>query len=64
MTTALPFDLAVAHRFFSTQCFNDAWDLIGKSDRTAGEDEHLISVCHASLWHWRCRGRISRGETS
>ncbi len=55
MTTAPPFDLAVAHRFFSAQCFNDAWDLVGKADRTPGEDEYLISVCHASLWHWRCR---------
>src|SRR5580765_3462659 len=55
MTTAPPFDLAAAHRFFSAQCFNDAWDLIGKADRTTGEDEYLISVCHASLWHWRCR---------
>jgi hypothetical protein len=55
MTTAPPFDLAGAHRFFSAQCFNDAWDLVGKADRTPGEDEYLISVCHASLWHWRCR---------
>jgi hypothetical protein len=56
MTAATPpFDLAAAHRFFSAQCFNDAWDLIGKADRTAEENEYLISVCHASLWHWRRR---------
>jgi hypothetical protein len=55
MTTTPAFDLAVAHRFFSAQCFNDAWELIGKADRTPAEDEYLISVCHASLWHWRCR---------
>lgn len=55
MTSAPPFDLAAAHRFFSAQCFNDAWDLIGKADRTPEEDEYLISVCHASLWHWRRR---------
>ena len=55
MTTALPLDLAAAHRFFSAECFNDAWDLIGRADRTPAEDEYLISVCHASLWHWRCR---------
>lgn len=55
MTIAPPFDLAAAHRFFSAQCFNDAWDLIAKADRTAAEDEYLISVSHASLWHWRCR---------
>src|SRR5882672_11645033 len=55
MTTAPQFDLAVAHRFFSAQCFNEAWDLIGKADRSAEEDEYLISVCHASLWHWRRR---------
>jgi hypothetical protein len=55
MAATPPFDLAAAHRFFSGQCFNDAWDLMGKADRTSAEDEYLISVCHASLWHWRCR---------
>ena len=55
MTTTPPFDLAVVHRFLSAQCFNDAWSLIGKADRSADENEALISLCHASLWHWRQR---------
>ena len=64
MTTPPPFDLAVAHRFFSTQCFNEAWDLIGKADRTAVEEDYLVSMCHASLWHWRCRADCTSRQIS
>jgi hypothetical protein len=49
------FDLAQAHRFFSARCFNDAWALIRKSDRTADEDERMLLQSQASLWHWTQR---------
>jgi len=44
-----------AHRHFSTHCFNAAWDLIDKPERTPNEDEAMINLCHASLWHWSQR---------
>ena len=46
------FDLQAAHRYFSANCFNQAWDLIDKSDRTPVEDEAMIELSLASLWHW------------
>ncbi len=43
------------HKFFSTLCFNKAWDLIEKPDRTAAEDDEMIHLAHASIWHWSKR---------
>jgi hypothetical protein len=45
-------DLAAAHRIFSVSCFNGAWDLIDKPARTPDEDDEMLHVAHASLWHW------------
>ena len=49
------FDLESAHRYFSAQCFNQAWDLIDKEDRTPEEDEQMILLNMASRWHWSQR---------
>jgi hypothetical protein len=49
------FDIDAAHRFFSGQCFNSAWDLLDKTDRTADEDEEMIRLSQASIWHWTQR---------
>jgi len=46
------FDLESAHKYFSVQCFNQAWDLIEKEDRTADEDEEMVRLTLASAWHW------------
>ena len=46
------FDLPDAHRYFAAECFNRAWDLIDKSERTAEEDETMLRLCLASHWHW------------
>lgn len=47
------FDLAAAHRYFSAECFNRAWDLIEKPDRTPEEDEEMIiRPNQASLYPW------------
>jgi hypothetical protein len=46
---------AEAHRFFSAQCFNRAWDLIRKRDRTDLENEQMLLLSQASLWHWTQR---------
>ena len=49
------FDEKAVHKHFSAQCFNMAWDLIEKQDRTAEEDEQMIRLNQASLWHWTQR---------
>lgn len=48
-------DLNAAHRYFSSHCFNAAWELIDKTDRTPEEEEMMIHLCHASIWHWSRR---------
>ncbi len=49
------FDSATGHRYFSADYFNRVWDLLGKDDRSADEDQQMLSMCHASLAHWRDR---------
>jgi tetratricopeptide (TPR) repeat protein len=49
------FDLEKAHRFFSKECFNRAWDLIEKNSRTPDEDQTMLQLGLASLWHWTQR---------
>ena len=49
------FDLQAAHKFFAASCFNQAWDLIDKKERTPEEDEQMIRLSQASLWHWTQR---------
>jgi len=49
------FDISVAHRHFSADCFNRTWTLIEKADRTADDNEAMILCALASLWHWTQR---------
>lgn len=49
------FDVDAAHKYFSAACYNNAWELIVKSDRTAEEDEEMIRLSLASTWHWTQR---------
>ncbi len=49
------FDLAEAHRFFSADCFNTAWNFIDKPDRSRADDEAMLEAAHASAWHWAQR---------
>jgi tetratricopeptide (TPR) repeat protein len=49
------FDLNKAHKYFSADCFNKAWELIEKHDRTSEEDEHMLRLSMASAWHWTQR---------
>ena len=55
MTSAPSFDVAAAHRYFSAHCFNAAWDLLDKKDRTPDENEQMIRLSLASMWHWTQR---------
>jgi len=48
-------DPASAHRHFSAHCFNAAWELIDRPNRTPAETEEMIQCTMASLWHWTQR---------
>jgi hypothetical protein len=49
------FDLQAANRYFAVTCFNLAWDLIDKPERTPEEDEEMLRLSLASTWHWTQR---------
>ena len=46
------FDLSAAHKKFSSQFFNQTWDLLDKPDRSKEENERMVHLAHASLCHW------------
>jgi hypothetical protein len=48
-------DVAAAHRYFSAECFNRAWDLMDKADRTPADCEEMVRLSLASTWHWTQR---------
>jgi hypothetical protein len=49
------FNLHSAHRYFAADCFNRAWDLIKKPDRSTEEDEQMLRLSLASHYHWTQR---------
>jgi hypothetical protein len=64
MSPETEFDLQLAHRYFSTHCFNTAWGLIDQTDRTPEEAETMIQLGMASLWHWSQRSDCSAQNLS
>jgi hypothetical protein len=59
MPTKPDFDLASAHKYFAAQCFNQAWDLIEKPDRTPADDRLMEALSQASIYHWLHRADCS-----
>lgn len=59
MTTDPAFDVARAHEHFAAECFNRCWDLIEKPDRSSQDDEQMLLLSQASLWHWTQRSDVS-----
>jgi hypothetical protein len=53
------FDLTAAHRFFAADCFNKAWDLIEKPDRTPADDRLMVALNQASIFHWLNRPDVN-----
>ncbi len=47
----LGFDLQTAHKHFSASCFNAAWDLIDKPERSVEDEERMLQLAVASAWH-------------
>jgi hypothetical protein len=64
MTKNNDFDLAAAHKYYSANCFNKAWDLIDKEQRTPEEDEQMIRLNQASHYHWTQRPDYSSTSAS
>lgn len=64
MSNQIDFDIQVAHEHFSRQCFNRAWDLIDKADRTPQDDEEMLRLSHASHYHWTQREDYSPKNAS
>lgn len=58
------FDQAEAHKYYSANCFNKAWDLIDKEQRTPEEDEQMIRLSLASHYHWTQRADYSNTSAS
>lgn len=55
MTDKPDFDVVAAHKYFAASCFNTAWGLMDKPDRTVAEDEEMLRLGMASVWHWTQR---------
>jgi hypothetical protein len=55
MAKAPGLDVKAAHKYFAAHCFNKAWDLIDKKERTADEDHEMLALSMASAWHWTQR---------
>jgi hypothetical protein len=64
MAQAPSFDVTAAHRRFSVDCFHQAWALIEKPDRTPEEDEAMLRLGQASLWHWTQREDCTEANRS
>jgi hypothetical protein len=43
------------HRKHAAGCFNEAWQLIDKPDRSEAEDREMLLLAYASLWNWTQR---------
>ncbi len=55
----------IDHRKLAAEYFNATWDLIDKKDRSDEEKFRMISMAHASRFHWGFVGNetnFSRGE--
>jgi len=64
MTKKPDFDVDAAHKHLSVQCFNKAWGLMDKPDRSAEEDEQMVRLSLASHWHWTQREDYTKKEMS
>jgi len=56
---APPLEIASAHRHFAPACFNATWEMMEHRGRSPGDDEAMIHLAHASLWHWTQRPDVT-----
>jgi len=53
------------HQELAVNLFNQSWDVLLKADRSRKDEDLLLNMVHASLYHWRMIGQpinILRGE--
>jgi hypothetical protein len=53
------------HQELAVSLFNQSWDILLKEDRSRKDEDLLLNMVHASLYHWRQIGapiNILRGE--
>ncbi len=62
--TSPNFDVKDAHKHFAAHCFNKAWELIDKENRTPEEDRQMVLLNQASLWHWTQREDCTKRNLS
>jgi hypothetical protein len=55
MAKKVDFDIQASHKYFSAECFNRAWDYIDKPLRNESEEDSMLQLSLASLWHWTQR---------
>jgi len=41
----------------AVQLFNESWDILLKEERTRKDEDLLVNMVHASLYHWRQIGQ-------
>ena len=52
-------------RRLAADCYNKAWTLMEKQDRSRADDDEMVHCAHASAYHWRQVGtaaNLARGE--
>ena len=52
------------HSFFSVYCFNTAWSLMEKTNRTPEEDDQMVLLSQTSIWHWMQRDDCQNANLS
>jgi hypothetical protein len=52
MSSSPSFEITAAHKYFAAHCFNAAWDLIDKPERTTEDDRMMVALSQASIYHW------------
>jgi hypothetical protein len=52
MAPTAEFDASEGHKYFAAHCFDCAWDLIEKSNRTPEDDRLMVAMNQASIYHW------------
>ena len=58
------FEEKSAHKYFSAHCFNQAWDIMDKKERSSEEELEMLLTAVASLWHWKQRKDVTATNLS
>ena len=48
----------IDHRQLGVDLYNATWDLLDKPGRTVEDDDEMLAVAHASMYHWSRYGGV------